>query len=228
MLKFINKKNENDKAIDSSQRLLFQINSRWTKRIKSDAELVDNRVSKDLTISKDLNGCYNDSGWLFNQLVAYCKNKRPGSVRISVIQNGDEIVSGNHTLYFWQPRNWKEDIGNNIKVTFNTRGESDSMQYDIPILVNGEPDIWSGEKPFFDRIMLAINTGSADRSVWNLACRLKELGFIEESVLPEGRQKYPKNAIRNLQDYMGIDRTEYNEQLHRLIWGEFRLSIDTP
>jgi hypothetical protein len=228
MLKFTNKNKEGENVIDSSQRLLFQIDSRWTKRIKSEEELIDNRVSKDLTISKDLNGSYNDSDWLFNQLIAYCKNKRSGSIRISVIQNSDEIASGNHTLYFWQPRNWKEDVGNNIRVTFNTRGESDSMQYDIPILVNGEPGIWNGEKPFFDRVMSAINTGSADKSVWNLACRLKELGFIEESVLPEGRQKYPKNAIRNLQDYMGIDRTEYNEKLHRLIWGEFRLSIDTP
>lgn len=228
MLKFINKKNESEKALDSSQKLLFQIDSRWTKRIKSEVELVDNRVSKDLTISKDLNGSYNDPDWLFNQLIAYCKNKKSGSIRISVIQNGDEIASRNHMLYFWQPRNWKEDIGNNIRITFNTRGESDSMQYDIPILVNGEPGIWNGEKPFFDRIVSAISTGSADRSVWNLACRLKELGFIEEAVLPEGRQKYPKNAIRNLQDYMGIDRTEYNEKLHRLIWGEFRLSIDTP
>lgn len=228
MLKFKNKSNDGSNNLDSSKRLLGQINSRWPKRHKSENELVDKRVSKELTISKNLNGSYNDSEWLANQLIAYCKNKNPGSTRISIIQSGDEISSGNHTLYFWKARNWKENIGDNIKIIFNSRGDSDFMQYDIPILVNGESEIWSGEKPFFDRIVSSMYKGSADRSVWNLACRLKELGFIEESVLPEGRQKYPKNAIRNLQDYMGIERTEYNEQLHRLIWGEFRLSIDTP
>ena len=228
MLKFRNKNGDSSGNLDSSKKLLNQIDSRWSKRIKSDNELVDKKVSKEITISKDLNGSYNDAQWLSNQLLAYCKNKNAGSVRISIIQDGNEIASGNHTLYFWKFRNWKEDIGNNIRIVFNTRGESDSMQYNIPILVNGESGIWSGEKPFFDRIVSAIYAGSADRSVWNLACRLKELGFIEEAVLPEGRQKYPKNAVRNLQDYMGIDRTEYNEQLHRLIWGEFSLSIDTP
>lgn len=214
--------------MNSSERLLLQINSRWSDRNKSDNELVDHKTSKDLTISKKLNGSYSDAEWLFSQLVAYCKNKKAGSVRISVIQNGREIASGSHTLYFWKVRDWKEDIGDNIRITFNTRGDSDSMQYDIPILVNGESGIWNGEKPFYDRIVTAINTGSADKNVWNLACRLKELGFIEESVLPEGRQKYPKNAIRNLQDFMGIERTDYTEQLHRLIWGEFTLSLDTP
>jgi hypothetical protein len=228
MLKFRNKKDGEDKSLDSSERLLSQINSRWSGRIKLENELVDHKISKQLTIEKNLNGSYNDANWLVNQLLAYCKNRRSGSVRISIIQDGNEIASGNHPLYFWKLRNWKEDIGNKISITFGTRGDSDSMQYDVPILVNGESGIWNGEKPFYDRIIAAINTGTADRSVWNLTCRLKELGFIEETVLPEGRQKYPKNAIRNLQDYMGIDRTEYNEVLHRLIWGEFALSLDTP
>ena len=228
MLKFKNKKDDGNNKVDSSQRLLSQINSRWSNRVKSENELVDNKTYKELSIDKNLNGSFNDAQWLSHQLLAYCKNKRPGSTRISIIQDGNEIASGNHTLYFWKFRNWKEDIGNNIKVTFGPRDAAESMQYDIPILVNGETGIWNGEKPFYDRIIAAIYTNSADRSVWNLACRLKELGFIEEAVLPEGRQKYPKNGIRNLQDYMGIDRTEYNEQLHRLIWEEFSLSIDTP
>jgi hypothetical protein len=228
MLKFKNKKDDIGNKIDSCQRLLFQINSRWSNRVESENELVDKKIYKELTIDKNLNGSFNDAEWLSDQLLAYCKNKKPGSERISIIQNGNEIASGNHTLYFWKLRNWKEDIGNNIKITFGVRGYSDLMQYDIPILVNGESGVWNGEKPFFDRIVAAFYTNSADRNVWNLACRLKELGFIEEAVLPEGRQKYPKNGIRNLQDYMGINRTEYNEQLHRLIWGEFSLSIDTP
>ena len=228
MLGFKDKKEDATGLVPAAQKLVDQINNRWPGREKSDQEIITKQDAREIIISKNLGGSSGDPAWLANQLLAYCKGKKAGSVRISVIHNDDEIASGNHTLFFWTWRNWKEDVGNNIKVIFNSQGESDSLQYDIPILVNGQSGVWNGEIPFYDRILTAVNTGSADRSVWNLACRLKELGFIEEAVLPEGRQKYPKNAIRQLQDYMGLDRTEYNEKLHRMIWGEFRLSIDTP
>lgn len=214
--------------VASAQKLLDQINSRWTKRENTDQQISTKQGTREIIISKNLEGSSNDSLWLANQLIAYCKGKKAGSVRISVIYNGDEVASGNHTLYFWSWRNWKEDVGNNIKVVFSSHGENDPLPYEIPIIINGQSGVWNGEIPFYDDILRSINTSSADKSVWNLACRLKELGFIEEAVLPEGRQKYPKNAIRQLQDYMGLDRTEYNEKLHRMIWGEFRLSIDTP
>ena len=228
MLGFKDKKEEGLSLVPAAQKLIDQINNRWTSREQSDQEIITKQDTREITISKTLGGSSRDPLWLANQLLAYCKGKKAGSVRISVIHNGNEVASGNHTLYFWTWRNWKEDVGNNIKIIFNSHGDNDPLPYDIPILVNGQSGVWSGEIPFYDRILGAVNTGSADRSVWNLACRLKELGFIEEAVLPEGRQKYPKNAIRQLQDYMGLDRTEYNEKLHRMIWGEFRLSIDTP
>lgn len=228
MLGFKDKKEETPMLIPAAQKLDSQITKRWQSRERTDQVILTKQDTRELVINKEIDGSEGDAEWLANQLLAYCKNRKPGSIRISVIQNDDEIASGNHALYFWVWRNWKNSIGNNIKVLFDTRGEDDTMEYDIPILVNGQPGVWTGEKPFFDRIINSINTNYADRSVWNLACRMKELGFIEESVLPEGRQKYPKNAIRYLQDYLGLDRTEYNEQLHRLIWGEFRLSIDTP
>lgn len=228
MLGFKDKKEDGLSLVPAAQKLIDQINNRWASREKSDQEIITKQDSREITISKNLEGSSGDSLWLANQLLSYCKGKKAGSIRVSVIHNGNEVASGNHPLIFWTWRNWREDVGNNIKVIFNSQGESDSLEYDIPILVNGQSGVWNGEIPFYDRILTAVNTGSADRSVWNLACRLKELGFIEEAVLPEGRQKYPKNAIRQLQDYMGLDRTEYNEKLHRMIWGEFRLSIDTP
>lgn len=216
------------KLVPSAQKLINQIDSRWSKRNKIQNNISTKQETREVVVSKDLNGSDRDSLWLANQLVAYCKGKKAGSVRLSVIYNGNEVASGNHTLYFWSWRNWKEDIGNNIKIVFNSHGETDPLEYDIPILVNGQSGVWDGEVPFYDLIIASINTGSPNKSVWGLACRLKELGFIEEAVLPEGRQKYPKNAIRQLQDYMGLDRTDYNEKLHRMIWGEFSLSIDTP
>lgn len=228
MLGFKDKKEDDSGLVPAAKKLVDQINNRWISREKSDQEIITKQDAREIIVNKNLGGSPGDSSWLANQLLAYCKGKRAGSVRISIIQNEDEIASGNHALYFWTWRNWKEDIGNNIKIIFNSHGENDPLAYDIPILVNGQSGVWSGEIPFYDRILAAVNTGSADRSVWNLASRLKELGFIEEVVLPEGRQKYPKNAIRQLQDYMGLDRTEYNEKLHRMIWGEFRLSINTP
>lgn len=228
MLGFKEKKDDAPTIIPAAQKLVDQINNRWTKREKTEQDITTKQQTREVVISKDLDGSSGDAKWLANQLLAYCKGRKPGSIRLSIVQNGDEIASGNHSLYLWTWRNWKEDIGNNIKIVFNTQGENDLLEYDVPILVNGDSGVWSGEIPFYDRIVSAVYAGSADRSVWNLACRLKELGFIEESVLPEGRQKYPKNAIRKLQDYMGMDRSEYNEKLHRMIWGEFRLSIDTP
>lgn len=215
-------KNSTQEFPQGPQQLIKQINYRWPSRHSADNESQD----KSILISKNLNGSFDDAEWLANQLAAYCKNKNAGSIRISSIQNADEIASGNHAMFFWTWRNYTENIGDNIKIVFSSQGENDPMNYNVPILVNGQPNIWNKEKPFYDRIRNSIQTNSADRSVWNLACRLKELGFIEEAVLPEGRQKYPKNAIRMLQDYMGLDRTEYNEKLHRFIWKEFRISTD--
>jgi hypothetical protein len=228
MLGFKEKENSELSLVPSAEKIINQINYRWPKREKSGTQLIAKKDTREVVVSKKLNGSDDDEKWLANQLLAYCNGKKSGSVRIATIYNGDEVASATHTLYFWKSRNWKENIGNNIKIVFNSHGENDPMEYSIPILVNGQGGIWSGEKPFYDKIVNSINTNSPDRSVWNLACRLKELGFIEEPVLPEGRQKYPKNGIRNLQDYMGIDRTEYNEKLHRIIWGEFRISADTP
>ena len=225
MLSF--KKTEDSGLVPSAQKLNDQINSRWTKREQGQISIATKQESREIIINKNLNGSLRDDIWLTDQLIAYCKNKKPGSVRISIIQDSDRVASGNHTSYWWTLRNWTEDILDNIKITFAFQTEHDPMSYDIPIL-NADSDIWSGEVPFFDRIINSINTSSADRSVWNLSCRLKELGFVEEAVLPEGRQKYPKVGIRNLQDYMGLQRTEYNEELHRKIWGEFRISDNTP
>lgn len=228
MLGFKDKKDDAPVLTPAAQKLLAQIDNRWAKREKTEQEIATKQDTRQIVISKNLGDHPNDSSWFANQLISYCKNKRAGSVRISVIYNDNEVASGNHSLCYWTWRNWKDSVGNNIKIIFSSHGESDPLPYDIPILVNGQSGVWNKEIPFYDRILYAINTGSADRSVWNLACRIKELGFIEEAVLPEGRQKYPKNAIRQLQDYMGLDRTEYNEKLHRMIWEEFRLSINTP
>lgn len=208
----------------SSEQLLNQINYRWPFR-----EIVEEENDgKQIIISKNLNGSLDDAEWFAKQIVAYCKNKTAGAIRIHSIQNENEIASGNHAMFFWTWRTYKENINNNVKIIFSTIGSNDPMDYYIPILINGRSGIWNKEKPFYDTLRNSIQTNSADKNVWNLACKLKELGFIEESVLPEGRQKYPKNGIRMLQDYMGLDRTEYNEQLHRLIWNEFRISIDYP
>lgn len=217
----IKEKNETE-FLQGPHQLLKQINYRWSSR-----EIMDNELQqRQLVISKNLNGSKGDSDWLAKQLAAYCKNKKPGFVRLYSIENEDQFSSGQHAMFFWTWRDCDNDLNNNIKIIFSTHGENDSMDYWVPILINGQPDIWSKEVPFYDTLRTSIQTNATDRNVWNLACKLKELGFIEESVLPEGRQRYPKNAIRLMQDYFGLDRTEYNENLHRFIWGEFKISID--
>lgn len=214
--------------VPSAKKLLDQIDARWGNREKTDLSINDKRDTRRIVVPHALGGSDGDADWLSGQIAAYCKNKKAGSVRVSTIFSTNEVASGTHPGFFWKWRTWNADIGEEIHILFSSHGEKDAMEYDIPILVNGESGIWNEETPFYDRLINAIERNDADRSVWNLACRLKELGFIESSVLPEGKQTYPKNAIRMLQDYMGLERTPYNEDLHWKIWGELRLSYLEP
>jgi hypothetical protein len=115
-----------------------------------------------------------------------------------------------------------------MHISFTTQGQTDATPFNIPILVNGKGDVWDGHVPFFDILQDAIKAGAANRATWRLACRLKELGFYEGNVQPEGKQAYPKNAVRAMQDYMGWERRDYDQKTHRAIWKELRISNNEP
>jgi len=226
------------KLVAGGETLRNQINRRWPKRDKrSDGAVGDlshlARVSDHnpdsqgwvhaIDIDEDFRGSKRDNVWFADQLIAYARTKRAGSDRLKYVVYENEIASGSYARHFWTWRGDHYGHEHHIHVSFTSKGENDGMKFDIPILSNGEVEVWDGQVPFFDVLEDSIRSGAANKATWRLACRLKELGFYSGSVQPEGMQKYPKNAIRAMQDYMGWQRREYDEKTHRAIWKELTL-----
>lgn len=220
-----------------------QVDSRWPNRDKrSDGILGDAdhaaRVSDHnpdgrgyvhaLDIDEDLKGSKHDNRWLADQIIAYARMKRSGSNRLKYVVYENEIASGTYAKHFWTWRGDDHGHENHMHISFTTQGEQDGLEFEIPILVNGEGGLWDGHAPFYDVLLDTIALNAANKATWRLACRLKELGFYESPVQPEGMQKYPKNAIRNMQDYMGWQRRDYDEKTHRAIWKELKISNKEP
>ena len=226
------------KPVAGATVLRDQINKRWPDRDKrSDGILGDaahsarisdhnpdsNGYVHALDIDEDLKGSKNDNVWLADQIIAYARMRRGGSSRLKYVVYEDQIASGSYEKHFWT---WRGDnFGHqmHMHISFTTHGQEDSTPFNIPILVDGEINIWDKQVPFFDILQDAISANAANKATWRLACRLKELGFYDGKVAPEGIQKYPKNAIRTMQDYMGWTRREYDEKTHRSIWKELRI-----
>ena len=212
--------------------LRSQINNRWASRSKSLDEMVGPHDHKGIYHSivvdvSGLNGSKNDARWLVDQLAAYARSRKTANDRLAYLMYDGEVASPTYAKHYWTWRN-TDAPHSSLLVSFTTYFEDDATEFDVPILVNSQPGVWDGNVPFFDTLSDAIALNAPNTATWRLACRLKELGFYEGQVLPDGKQAYPKNAIRKMQDYMGWDRTEYNEQIHRVIWKELKLSSDNP
>lgn len=222
--------------------LQSQINKRWPKRDKaSDGVKGDSahaaRVSDHnpdsrgfvhaVDIDEDFRGSNNDSRWFADQLIAYPRGKVGGSARLKNVVYENQVASGTYAKHFWTWRDGDYGHEKHIHVSFSNVGENDKSEFAIPILY-GKGGVWDGKVPFFDILEDAFKSGAANKATWRLACRLKELGFYDGEVQPEGKQAYPKNAVRKMQDYMGWQRTDYNQKLHRAIWKELKLSNPAP
>jgi hypothetical protein len=220
-----------------------QVNKRWPGRDHaSDGILGDaahsardsdhNADSKGyvhaLDIDEDLEGSKNDNVWLADQIIAFARMKRPTSSRLKYVVYEDKIASGTYPSMFWTWRGEGYSHKIHMHVSFTTQGEQDGTEFAIPILIDGKGGVWDGKVPFYDILQDAIKANAANTATWRLACRLKELGFYSGTVAPEGVQLYPKNAIRSMQDYMGWDRREYDQKVHKSIWKEIKLSDNTP
>lgn len=216
-----------------------QIDKRWSQRDKrTDGIIGDadhaartsdhNPDSKGavhaLDIDKDFRGSKYDVDWFADQLIAYARTKKPGSQRLKNVVFEDRVASGTYPAHYWTWRNGDYGHSDHIHVSFTTAGENDGMSFDIPILVNGEGGVWDGAVPFYDILMNAMRSGAANTATWRLACRLKELGFLEGSIQPDGKQIFPTKAIKNMQDYMGWSRDPYNEKIHKTIWKQLKIS----
>ena len=216
-----------------------QTNKRWPNRDKrTDGNLGDqnhqdrpsdhNPDSKGavhaLDLDKDLRGSKNDMTWFSDQLIAYPRGKKSGYQRLKNIVFEDRVASGTYPNHFWTWRDGDYGHFDHIHISFSTQGEKDGIPFDIPILVDGIGGVWDGVTPFFDILMNSIKTNAANKATWRLACRLKELGFYSGNVQPESKQGYPKNAIAKMQEYMGWQRRNYDEKVHRAIWKQLTLS----
>jgi hypothetical protein len=187
-----------------------QIDDRWPKRDKRSDGIVGDSAHAArksdhnpdsrgyvhaLDIDEDLRGSKMDSEWLARQIIAYARNKRPGSSRLKYVVYEDRIASGSYPRQFWTWRNGDWGHEHHMHVSFTKEGEQDGSKFDIPILMDGEIGIWDGHIPFFSG-----------------------------KVLPDGQQAYPKNAIRAMQDWMGWERKEYDEKTHKAIFGKVPFS----
>jgi hypothetical protein len=222
--------------------LKSQVDKRWPTRdhasdgIKGDSdhttrESDHNPDSKGLVhaidFDEDLRGSKNDNRWLADQLIAYARMRRAGSTRFKNIVYENQVASGTYANHYWTWRNGSYGHEHHIHISFTTQGENDGMTFEVPIL-NGQGGVWDGAVPFYDVLTDAIKLGAPNKATWRLACRLKELGFYSGTVQPDGKQAYPKNAIRAMQDYMGWERRDYDEKTHRAIWKELTLSNPAP
>jgi hypothetical protein len=222
--------------------LQAQVNKRWPNRDKaSDGVKGDSahasRISDHnpdgrglvhaVDIDEDFRGSKYDNRWFADQLIAYPRMKVSGSARLKNVVYENQVASGTYPKHFWTWRNGDYGHEKHIHISFSKSGEQDGNEFNIPILY-GQGGVWDGYVPFFDVLEDAVKTGVANKATWRLACRLKELGFYQGTVQPEGKQAYPKNAIRAMQDYMGWQRRDYDEKLHRAIWKELTLSNPEP
>jgi hypothetical protein len=217
-----------------------QIDERWAKRdhasdgIKGDSahasRISDHNEDSQgyvhaLDVDEDLKGSKYDNVWLSDQIIANARLRRSGSVRLKNVVYENRVASGTYPNHFWT---WRNDpsLGHehHMHISFSTHGQEDGMDFTVPILTDGVGKVWDGVVPFYDVLENAISSGTANKATWRLACRMKELGFYDGTVQPEGKQAYPKNAIRSMQDYMGWDRREYDQKVHKSIWKEITVS----
>lgn len=222
--------------------LQAQVNKRWPTRdkasdgVKGDAAHASRTSDHNpdsrgyvhaVDIDEDLRGSKHDARWFADQLIAYPRGKVGGSARFKNVVYENQVASGTYAKHFWTWRNGDYGHTKHIHISFSNVGENDGNEFSIPILY-GQAGVWDGYVPFYDVLQDAFKSGAANKATWRLACRLKELGFYDGTVQPEGKQAYPKNAIRKMQDYMGWKRRDYDEQLHRAIWKELTLSTPEP
>jgi hypothetical protein len=227
------------KPVEGITTLRRQVDKRWPNRDKrSDGILGDaahaarksdhNPDSRGyvhaLDIDEDFRGSNMDSEWFARQLIAYARNRYAGSARLKYVVYEDRIASPTYSRQFWSWRNGEWGHQHHIHVSFTTHGEQDGSNFDLPILVDGKPGLWDGKIPFFDVLEDAISSGAKNKATWRLACRLAELGFFTGDPAPLYQQGYPKNAVRKMQDWMGWERSEYNEKTHEAIFGKVPFS----
>lgn len=185
-----------------------QINARFPKRDKaSDGVKGDSahaaRISDHnpdargyvhaMDIDEDF-GAPGDNKKFADQLIDYCRQGRKGSERIKYVIYEDRVASGTYEDKFWVWRGTGFGHTHHIHISFTTVGEKDDSPFDLPILQKGA--IWDGIIPKMSEISRSMGDPKVrNKATYRLACRLKDLGFYQGNVQPEGEQGYPLKAV---------------------------------
>jgi hypothetical protein len=231
------------KLVAGGEVLRSQVNKRWVNRDKaSDGWIGDSdhaaRISDHnpdgrgyvhaIDIDEDFRGSENDTRWFADQLIAYARMKQPAWARLKYVVYEQQIASGTYASQNWVWRDGDYGHTEHIHVSFTRIGETDPSEFQIPILY-GKAGLWDQVDPYYDILADAESSGEKNRATHRLACRLAELGFYEGKPLPEGKQGFPTNAIKKMQDYMGWERTDsYMPRTHRAIFKKLKLSYTEP
>lgn len=208
-----------------------QINKRFPKRDKTSdgwigdashqARPSDHNPDADgwvhaIDIDEDF-GAAGDNKKLAEQLAAYARDGRKGGERLKYIVYEDQVASGTYANTYWTFRGSGYGHTHHIHVSFTDAAEKDGKEFDIPILYNG---VWDGNVPQFENILSAQNNPALkNKAAWRLACRLKDLGFYQGDVKPEGEQGYPRKAVEAYQKSLGAEPSgNYGLRLHKRIF----------
>jgi hypothetical protein len=228
------------KLVPAGVTLRDQINERWKGRDKASDGWVGDAAHASrpsdhnpdaqgwvhaIDIDADLRGSQYDIDWFAEQLIAYARVRRQGSKRLKNIVWDDQVASGTYEGTFWVFRGSGYGHTQHVHVSFTDQAETNGNQFDLPIFT-GKNNIWDGVVPFFDVLDKASNTAQKNKATHRLACRLKELGFYQGVVLPEGQQGFPTTAVTYMQDWMGWEVRPYSAKTHKAIWRELRISGD--
>lgn len=162
-------------------------------------------------------GAKGDNRKFADQLIAYARDRRKGSERLKYTVYEDKVASGTYDDTFWVWRGSGYGHTHHIHVSFTEAAEKDGREFDLPIFYNGQ---WDGNVPALASVLKAQKDASVkNRAAYRLACRLKDKGFYQGDVRPEGEQGYPRKAVEAFQKSVGADPTgNYGLSLHKKIF----------
>lgn len=218
------------KLVRAGETLRNQMNARFPKRDKSSDGWIGDSAHQSrpsdhnpdsrgwvhaLDIDEDF-GATGDNKKFADQLIAYARDGRKGSERLKYTVYEDKVASGTYSDTYWVWRGSGYGHTHHIHVSFTDAAENDDRPFDLPIF---NPDaVWDGNVPDFANIK-AAEAGATNKAAHRLASRLKDLGFYQGDVQPEGQQGYPVKAIKAYQEFIKVQPTgKYGPRLHRRIF----------
>lgn len=221
------------KLVPAGVTLRDQVNKRWPKRDKaSDGWIGDSahqsRPRSDhnpdrngwvhaIDIDEDF-GVNGDNRKFANQLVAYAREQRVGSERLKYVVYEDQVASATYPSTYWTFRGSGYGHTHHIHVSFTDAAQLSGKEFDLPILYDG---LWDGYTPEHSTVRMAsLDPNTKNTATWRVAARLKDKGFYQGEVQPNGQQGYPVKAVEAFQRASGMEPSgKYTLLTHKKLFG---------